>query len=768
MKRRISLILVLLMLTVLVLTCFTGCTPATEQAMLTLTNAGGAGTLTTTVLILLGGAAENDAYVKNVQKIAETLDEKVDALTRTKDLYQVSYTGKVGDHETVSMSFSFTDINDYNRKCLRLYNSISDGMRNNVKRTESYPMASWDLTDNGDGTYNATFTQDAAIFSMVNQWAYDWLMDHDVQDAWDYTGDGNAVQYNPFGDYTFIDSSDATVILTVGDKRQTMAAYKGMASQTVSLTGKVSGTPVTVDKTVTDEDLIVSEPVAEETRSYPALDAETQKVFDELCDISLDLPADRKIKVACVGDSITHGTEGESRTYPSYPWFLQQILGDGYEVGNFGVGGTRLMHSGGVTAAYVESAKYQPSLDFEPDVVIIMLGTNDSAAHAFKRFDTHFATDYQELINTYKNLPSSPKVIVATSPYAPAMSGTSDAVINDYIIPYERELFTKMDNVDGVVDVGAWSDGRYYLYFDNVHYSAEGYYSLALHYAKEIFGLGNGYRTVTVNAVPGAIVTLERPVQDGNVFQQSVVADEKGVAVCYEQDGNYTITVRATDYARYTGSITVTGDCTVDCTMVPGDYNVALYRPVTASSVDNSGYTAEMVNDEECATNWHPIESDSVGGWLLFDLGDIKELHGLRLSSRFQSYASAYTVEVSDDGETFTRVADLTDTRNRFVNDHLEEHYFTSTYGRYVRVTFLKRGDSFNYEIFDLQLLSNEQRTVSEREKEILAKREEQEKDDTGTDGEKNRKPLCPWIAGGVAALAAVAGVVIASRKKKK
>ncbi len=762
-KRRISLMLILLIIGVFVLTCFTGCTPATEQAVLTFTDAGGAGVMTTTVLILLSDAT-NTPYIKDVKKVAEELDKQVDALTQTKDVYKVDYTGTVGDRESISMSFSFTDINDYNRKCLRLYNSASDSLRNNLKRTDRYPMATWAVTDKGNGSYEAAFSQDGAVFSMVNLWAYEWLMSHDVEGGWDYTGDGNNVQFNPLGDNTFIDSKQTRVVVKIGDSSETFSAFKGAASQTVSLTGQVTGTPVTAETSVSDKDLIVSEKVKETVPSYPALTGEAAAKFESLCNIDLkNLPTDRKIKVACVGDSITQGSDDWQ--YPSYPWYLQSILGDGYDVQNFGVSGTRLTSSDGNGAAYIKSAKYQPSLDFNPDVVIIMLGTNDSSAYTFKRFDRCFAKDYQALVDAYKNLPSHPYVIVATTPYEPATSGTS--AINEYIIPYERELFTKLNGVDGVVDIAAWSNDRYYLYFDNVHYSAEGYYSLAHHYASRIFGVENGHRTVTVKAVPGAIVTLKRETSDGHIYQQNVVADKDGVAVLREIDGTYTLTVRATDYARYQTAVTVNGDCTVDCAMNPGDYNVALYRPVTGSTVDNSSHTAEMVNDEEWGSNWHPLDGDSVGGSLVFDLGNTKELHGLRLLCRFQSYPSSYKVEVSDDGVNYREAATLRDARDKFVNDHLEEHYFDSVSGRYVKVTFLAKGYMFNYEIYDLQLLSNDKRTVSEREKEIIAQREEANKQNDPSSGGEKKTPLWPYVTGGAALLAAAAATVVFAVKKK-
>ena len=53
---------------------------------------------------------------------------------------------------------------------------------------------------------------------------------------------------------------------------------------------------------------------------------------------SLGAPV-RKIKVACIGDSITYGAAIEDRVNYSYPSQLQVLLGENYEVGNFGKNG---------------------------------------------------------------------------------------------------------------------------------------------------------------------------------------------------------------------------------------------------------------------------------------------------------------------------------------------------------------------------------------------------------------------------------------------
>src|SRR5579885_3646478 len=67
--------------------------------------------------------------------------------------------------------------------------------------------------------------------------------------------------------------------------------------------------------------------------------------------------ADDKIRVACVGDSITYGAGIKDREHNSYPAQLQKLLGDGYEVRNFGVNGRTLLSKGDLP--YVKERTYQ-------------------------------------------------------------------------------------------------------------------------------------------------------------------------------------------------------------------------------------------------------------------------------------------------------------------------------------------------------------------------------------------------------------------------
>lgn len=117
-----------------------------------------------------------------------------------------------------------------------------------------------------------------------------------------------------------------------------------------------------------------------------------------------------RIKVACVGNSITYGAGIANREKNSYPSQLQYYLGDGYEVKNFGSNGATALVSG--DHPYVKTDVYKESKAFQPDIVLIKLGTNDTKPHNWNK--EQFIADYQLLIDTYRSLESHPRIILLT------------------------------------------------------------------------------------------------------------------------------------------------------------------------------------------------------------------------------------------------------------------------------------------------------------------------------------------------------------------
>lgn len=144
------------------------------------------------------------------------------------------------------------------------------------------------------------------------------------------------------------------------------------------------------------------------------------------------------LRIACVGNSITYGAGIANREKNSYPAQLQQYLGAGYEVRNFGVSGRTLLTRGDLP--YTQTAEYKASLEFAPDIVFIKLGTNDSKPQNRGYLASDFLSDYRALIRSYRELPSRPEVILLTPVKCFTDENISDSVIGGRIVPLVRRL----------------------------------------------------------------------------------------------------------------------------------------------------------------------------------------------------------------------------------------------------------------------------------------------------------------------------------------
>jgi lysophospholipase L1-like esterase len=188
------------------------------------------------------------------------------------------------------------------------------------------------------------------------------------------------------------------------------------------------------------------------------------------------------IKVACVGDSITQGSGAQKGK--SYPAQLQALLGDGYQVGNFGVSGRTLLKKGDFP--YWKEKKYQDALAMEPAIVVIMLGTNDTKPQNWK-FEAEFDVDYRELVRSFQALKSKPKVFVCRPV---PVRGKGNYGIN------EENIQKEIPRVDalakelgcGVIDMHAALEKSPELLPDRVHPNTAGAGEMAKAAAKVIAG----------------------------------------------------------------------------------------------------------------------------------------------------------------------------------------------------------------------------------------------------------------------------------------
>ena len=173
------------------------------------------------------------------------------------------------------------------------------------------------------------------------------------------------------------------------------------------------------------------------------------------------------VKVACVGDSITQGAGAQGNPYPKQ---LQALLGEKWKVGNFGVSGRTLMDKG--DHPYMSEKAYQKALAMLPDVVIIMLGTNDTKSQNWKFKDTFFA-DYTKLVASFQALESKPRVYVCRPCPVPGKGnfGITEAGVQEQI-PQIDKLAKGMGL--GVIDMHAALEATPELLPDRVHPNAAG------------------------------------------------------------------------------------------------------------------------------------------------------------------------------------------------------------------------------------------------------------------------------------------------------
>lgn len=129
-----------------------------------------------------------------------------------------------------------------------------------------------------------------------------------------------------------------------------------------------------------------------------------------------------KIKIACVGNSVTYGYGIENRELFSYPAQLQELLGDDYEVRNFGFSGATLLSKG--HKPYINTQEYQQALLYQADIVIIDLGLNDTDPRNWPNYRDEFIPDYHRLIASFAK-PSGKKPRIYICSMTPIFHGHS-------------------------------------------------------------------------------------------------------------------------------------------------------------------------------------------------------------------------------------------------------------------------------------------------------------------------------------------------------
>jgi lysophospholipase L1-like esterase len=173
-------------------------------------------------------------------------------------------------------------------------------------------------------------------------------------------------------------------------------------------------------------------------------------------------PSSDKIRIACVGDSITGGT-----FYPDDLWML---LGTNYTVDNFGVGGTAASLDS--LSPYMLQSEFERAKHFQPNIVIIMLGTNDANAIIAPN-NGSFVSSYVKLVEEFQALSSQPKIWIVKPPPVFSNGTTPSAeLLNNYILPSIEQVALQTNSP--IIDVYSAVSNSSQFFPDGVHPDPDG------------------------------------------------------------------------------------------------------------------------------------------------------------------------------------------------------------------------------------------------------------------------------------------------------
>ena len=195
---------------------------------------------------------------------------------------------------------------------------------------------------------------------------------------------------------------------------------------------------------------------------------------------------DKKV-IVCLGDSITFGAGVmENRKNDSYPAILGELVKDEYQVLNYGVSGATLLKEGDFP---YKDFFWKRAFKQEPDIFILMLGTNDSKPYNWNK--ENYEMQFLERLAEIRGCANLKKIYVMVPPWATMIEGSErimfnieEDVIREQIRPFILSLKDKED-VE-VIDLYEITKGHPEYFADGVHPNALGNRVLAEHIATYI------------------------------------------------------------------------------------------------------------------------------------------------------------------------------------------------------------------------------------------------------------------------------------------
>ncbi|KXT78668.1 putative xylanase [Streptococcus sp. DD13] len=173
------------------------------------------------------------------------------------------------------------------------------------------------------------------------------------------------------------------------------------------------------------------------------------------------------------------------RSKESYPAYLLAELGSFFRIANYGLAGRSLQSSSDFP--YFQEKNAQASLSSQANLVLLMLGTNDTRPQYWEK--ERFEMEYRSRLASYASMTSHPEIFLLIPPFIPTSRyGLDNHVLAHSIRPFLKQLGQELSLP--VVDLYELTENKGELYSDGVHLNAKGNQVVGHALAQAILQLG--------------------------------------------------------------------------------------------------------------------------------------------------------------------------------------------------------------------------------------------------------------------------------------
>ncbi len=236
-----------------------------------------------------------------------------------------------------------------------------------------------------------------------------------------------------------------------------------------------------------------------------------------------------------------------------------------------------------------------------------------------------------------------------------------------------------MESADGIIYAGNLHTGSYLDY--QIEVPVPGDYTVTLRLAAGEAQYNAENMLIQINDAAAATVPIKASDSWTNFIEHTAV-------ISFANAGTYTLSLVSEGGACNVADITVSSD------------NLALGRNVTASGSENEDTAPEKAVDGEAGTRWSSNYADNA--WISVDLGGTYAVNKVLLNWE-AAYGTAYQIQVSEDGSSWTTVKSLTGQ-----DGGIDIITFDAVNARYVKMQGAARAMEYGYSLWEMEVYGTE------------------------------------------------------------